>query len=185
MMALIIAGRFLTFQKAESTARKFFSNGFTRQNVSVFFVTPPGQHAKYPIGGDHYADPAAQPSGRGALLGISGGALTGLFVGTISYMSLNRFWLVPVMSTLLGAYIGSLICSLARMRKRAPRYRQQDAYGSGVVLAAQVTEQSAQLAVCLLKENGAAEVEKVSGIWQNGQWQDFDASAMHRKTFPL
>src|SRR5260363_67449 len=73
-MFLIVSGRFSTFRAAERVARKFLSQGFTRQDISVFFTTPPGQHAQYPIGGDQYADPGAQLAARGAASWMSAGA---------------------------------------------------------------------------------------------------------------
>src|SRR5260363_228406 len=76
-MFLIVSGRFSTFRAAERVARKFLSQGFTRQDISVFFTTPPGQHAQYPIGGDQYADPGAQLAARGAASWMSAGAIIG------------------------------------------------------------------------------------------------------------
>lgn len=58
-MSLIIAGRFQTFRAAESAAQKLFARGFLEEDVTLFFVNPSGQHARYPVGGDVGTDPGA------------------------------------------------------------------------------------------------------------------------------
>ncbi len=65
-MSLIVAGRFPTFERADEVAQRLYSHHVKQEDVSVFFVTPPGQHAQYVIGGDHFADAAAKPGGKGA-----------------------------------------------------------------------------------------------------------------------
>ena len=51
-MSLIVAGRFQTFDKAEQAASRLFSRGVLEDDVSLFYVNPPGQHAIFPTGGD-------------------------------------------------------------------------------------------------------------------------------------
>ena len=68
-MAMIVAGRFTTFDEAEGGARHLYERAFGSDDVSIFFLNPAGQHARFPIGGDVYADTAAKPGGRGAMIG--------------------------------------------------------------------------------------------------------------------
>ena len=67
-MAMIVAGRFTTFDEAEGGARHLYERAFGPDDVSIFFLNPGGQHARFPIGGDVYADSAAKPGGRGAMI---------------------------------------------------------------------------------------------------------------------
>src|SRR5260363_75002 len=154
---------FSTFRAAERVARKFLSQGFTRQDISVFFTTPPGQHAQYPIGGDQYADPGAQLAARGAASWMSAGAIIGALAGTALYFILWRYWLIPIACLSVGAYIGSLIGALRRMREQTARsaHHGQD---TGVMLAVHVAEENAVNAVQLLEKSGAADIEKATGI---------------------
>ncbi|WP_238985035.1 ChaB family protein [Candidatus Glomeribacter gigasporarum] len=160
---MIVSGRFSTFRAAERVARKFLSQGFTRQDISVFFTTPPGQHAQYPIGGDQYADPGAQLAARGAASWMSAGAIIGALAGTALYFILWRYWLIPIACLSVGAYIGSLIGALRRMREQTARsaHHGQD---TGVMLAVHVAEENAVNAVQLLEKSGAADIEKATGI---------------------
>src|SRR5260363_256311 len=95
-MFLIVSGRFSTFRAAERVARKFLSQGFTRQDISVFFTTPPGQHAQYPIGGDQYADGGARLGAGGAASWVGAGAIIGALAGAALCFVLWRCWLIAV-----------------------------------------------------------------------------------------
>lgn len=55
-MSTIIAGRFDTFARAETTATRLMAKGVKQDDLNMFYVNPAGQHAAYPIGGDHAAD---------------------------------------------------------------------------------------------------------------------------------
>ncbi len=59
MSDAIVAGRFDSFAKAETTAGRLRAQGVAEEDLSVFYVNPPGQHATYPIGGDIAATPRA------------------------------------------------------------------------------------------------------------------------------
>ena len=50
-MSLIVAGRFTAFADAERAARRLFDHGFVEEDVTLFFVNPRGQHARFPVGG--------------------------------------------------------------------------------------------------------------------------------------
>lgn len=49
-MAMIVAGRFTTFDQANLVARRLYDRAFPPADVSVFFLNPTGQHAKFPTG---------------------------------------------------------------------------------------------------------------------------------------
>ena len=66
-MAKIVAGRFSDLTGAEAAVTALPGEGFQRPEFELFFVTPPGQHGTFPIGGDTYSDEGAKEAGRGAL----------------------------------------------------------------------------------------------------------------------
>ncbi|TEV55087.1 hypothetical protein E3D47_39530, partial [Burkholderia cepacia] len=77
-MDTIIAGRFSTLEQAQHCAEQLRGHLVHRDDVKVFFLNPPGQHALFWLGGDAYADSAARPGGKGALAGVAIGAIAGL-----------------------------------------------------------------------------------------------------------
>ena len=79
-MSLIVAARFTTFPAAEDAAQKLFNAGFVEEDVTLFFVNPRGQHARYPIGGDTGTDAGAKGAPKGAGLGVTIGAVAGAVV---------------------------------------------------------------------------------------------------------
>ncbi|HEF4755380.1 hypothetical protein KTF24_05965 [Burkholderia multivorans] len=179
-MDTIIAGRFSTLEQAERCAQQLRGHAMHRDDVKVFFLNPPGQHALFWLGGDVYADSAARPGGLGALEGVAIGAVVGAAgaaVLSIGGLHSSFVWLgVP----LVGAYIGALCAALGRMRGDAPEGRGAlRECEHGVVLAAHVTRRTATFAQRTLVANGALSVERVDGAWDHGAWTDFFTSG-HR-----
>ena len=58
-MSRIVAGRFDRSLDADAALEQLKRDGFARSEVDAFYVGPPGQHARTPIGGGH-----AQQHGR-------------------------------------------------------------------------------------------------------------------------
>lgn len=131
-MAMIVAGRFTTFDEAEGGARHLYERAFGPDDVSIFFLNPGGQHARYPIGGDVYADTAAKPGGRGAMVGALRGMLIGVIVGLIAYAIGLRYWFVPVAGALAARISAPSAarsdgCAASRPRARARSSRPRAA----------------------------------------------------------
>ncbi|AJX34911.1 hypothetical protein [Burkholderia oklahomensis] len=181
-MAMIVAGRFTTFEQAEAGARRLYARDFRPDDVSIFFLNPSGQHAKYPIGGDVYADSAARPGGKGAAYGAALGVIAGLVAGFVAYLLGWRYWVVWPAAALAGGYIGAFGGALRRMKGRqiegTGTLTQSDA---GVMLAAHVTGETASAAEAALRATGAAGVERVEGEWADGEWADFDPARPPRR----
>jgi hypothetical protein len=51
-MAAIVAGRFDTFDQASAVAKHLYTQHFGQEDVTIFFLNPAGQHARFPLGGD-------------------------------------------------------------------------------------------------------------------------------------
>lgn len=175
-MSHIIAGRFRTFIAAKDAARRLRAKGFARSKFSMFFVNPAGQHARFPIGGDEYADAGARYAGSGAMTGALAGIVAGGAIGGIVYLSgvINAFqypWLIPLFAAGLGAYIGALAGGLNRTRDPVEG-RERD---GGVMLAVQVDDAGTRgTAADVLRSTGAMDIEDAEGEWRDGEWRDFD-----------
>lgn len=174
-MAKIVAGRFTTFDQANLVASRLYDRAFRPTDVSVFFLNPTGQHARFPVGGDVDADAAARPAGKGAAQGVIAGGAFGLALGALLFVALWRFWLVPVVGMMAGAYLGAFFGALRRLRGRervsAAQAGMRDA---GVMLATHVDDSTADTAITVLRDAGAAEIEQADGVWEDGEWRDFD-----------
>jgi hypothetical protein len=176
-MSLIVAARFTTFPAAESAADRLFRAGFVEEDVSLFFVNPRGQHARYPIGGDQNKDAASVEAPKGAGLGVTIGAVAGAVVGVGIFAAFSAPVLVSAIAAGVGAYIGSLIGAMYKTRgsgQRTQRDAMHETRDSGVLLAVHVTPDTQIDAAQTLREAGGAEIERATGRWQHGKWADFD-----------
>jgi hypothetical protein len=175
-MSTIVAARFVTFPQAESAAQKLFDSGFVEEDVSLFYVNPRGQHARYPGGGDAGTDAGAKGAPKGAAIGVSIGAVLGAIIGVAITVPLAAAPLVFLITAGAGAYLGSLVGAMAPTA-RAGAEQLLDKEGgreSGVLVAAHVSPESLGFAADVLGEAGGYTIERASGRWQNGKWIDFD-----------
>ena len=177
-METIVAGRFETFEDAETAVRHLVAEGFRREDAGAFFVNPPGQHARFPVGGDEYADANAGAAGPGAVAGAVTGAAAGL-AAAMSIPGLNVALLLGVIG--VGAYTGSLAGTLAGLGVRRPMDNELDMQPrrhAGVLVAVRTfSEEAEDVAVEALRQEGAVDVEHAKGVWQDGEWKDFDPVA--------
>ena len=174
-MPSIIAGRFQTFDQAQSATRPLMNANVKRRDMTVFYVNPPGQHDATPIGGDHLnADPGARESTSEAVQGTAAGGAVGLAVGIAAVAAIPVVGPAAALAAAgVGAYTGSLAGSLSGAGDAdhpAPTPRQ-----AGVLVAVRVDDDAlSQRAVEVLSAEGAKDVELAEGMWSNGEWQDFD-----------
>ncbi|CAG4916606.1 hypothetical protein [Paraburkholderia gardini] len=175
-MSLIVAGRFTTFPAAEAAAQRLFANGFVEEDVTLFFVNPRGQHARYPIGGDQDDDPGARDAPKGASKGVMIGAVVGAIVGAGLFAVFHAPLLVSVIAAGVGAYIGSLIGAMSHTREgdRHGHQSHHEERDSGVLLAVHVSPDTQLQAARVLRECGGSTIERATGRWQQGRWADFD-----------
>lgn len=182
-MSLIVAARFTTFPVAEEAAQRLFDNGFVEEDVTLFFVNPRGQHARYPIGGDVDTDPAARDAPKGAGKGVTIGAVVGAIVGVGVFAFFEAPLLVSLIAAGVGAYIGSLIGAMSHTRERGRRdflHGHNEIRESGVLVAVHVSPDSQHAAARVLREAGGRAIEKATGRWQQGRWADFDPTRAPR-----
>jgi hypothetical protein len=189
-MTPIIAGRFEQANEAEAAEAALHRGGFGADDVTVFFVNPPGQHAIYPIGGDRDASPGATHAESGALKGAAVGSAVGAGVGLAASPLLGPAAIIAGAGA--GAYAGSLVGALGDMKEKpaAPDPDQQpvdsivvadaavDAAAvrsGGMFVAVRAVEFGKRVeAANILRTEGARDVERADGTWQAGKWVDFD-----------
>jgi hypothetical protein len=176
-MAKIVAGRFNNLTGAEAVMKALPGEGFQRSEFELFFVTPPGQHATFPIGGDAYSDEGAKEAGSGALRGVLIGGSIGLVAGMAAYIVFNQ--LITILAGIgLGAYVGSLLGALSKTRSGNPLRATVEhpvERPSGHVVAIRVDQPGTETrAVDTLQRYGAHDIERTEGNWQAGDWKDFD-----------
>jgi hypothetical protein len=188
-MTPIIAGRFEQSIQADAAAAALRRDGFAEEDVTVFFVNPPGQHATFPIGGDRDASPGAKHADTGALKGTAVGGAVGVGVGLAAAPLLGPAAILA--GAAAGAYAGSLVGALGDMKEKpasagddrvdetvevadAPMEAAPVRSG-GMVVAVRAPEFAKRVsAVNVLRAEGARDIERADGTWEGGRWVDFD-----------
>ena len=169
-MSNIIAGRFIEQSQMEAAREEALRAGFAEEQVTSFFVNPPGQHDLTPIGGDEIESHGAGHSGHGISRGgLSGGAV-GAAVGAATIPVLGPVG--PLVGALVGAHVGDLAGSLSEMEDDGANtpYRR-----SGMMLAILADDPDAEdRAIRLLHALHAEDIERAQGTIANGDWEDFN-----------
>ena len=178
-MDTIIAGRFDTWEKAETATLALFNEAhIDKEYISTFYVGPPGQHGTYPIGGDQHADPDAEQAHN---KGVTG---SGIGAGLAGAAALPAGPLAVATAAAVGAYAGSLLGSLKGMDENDERAQSPDNVGrsAGVMVAVRINPESSEAdsVIRTLKQQGAQDIEKTEGQWRAGEWFDFDPVASPR-----
>jgi hypothetical protein len=179
-MANIVAGRFEQQTDADAAIAELMRQGFDRDRVTSFFVTPPGEHAKFLIGGDREVSPGAESAGTGAVAGAAVGGAVGAGLGLAATPVVGP---VAVPTTAgVGALVGALAGALRKMED-SPADRPYaepppEVRHAGIVVAAYASEpEQRATALEVLQASGAKDIETAEGHWRDGQWTDFDPVA--------
>ena len=179
-MPNIVAGRFEQQTDADAALAELMRLGFARDQVTSFFVNPPGEHAKFLIGGDREASPGAESAGTGAAAGAAVGGAVGIGLGVAATPVVGPI-AVPATAG-VGAFVGALAGALGKM-KYAPAdlpYAEPppEVRHGGIVVAAHAPEpEQRATALEVLQASGAQDIETAEGHWRDGEWIDFDPVA--------
>src|SRR4051812_49894735 len=106
-MSRIVAGRFDRSLDADAALEALKRDGFTRDEVDNFYVGPPGQHARTPIGGDAYSDAGSRGAGRSGAIGAVAGLAVGLIIGSL--IGMHAVLLACGLGALAGAFGGIMV----------------------------------------------------------------------------
>jgi hypothetical protein len=148
--------------------------------VDAFYVSPPGQHAMTPVGGDA---PQSSEGSRNAGLGAGAGAAIGAVVGAgIGWLASGELGMVVIpLGAGLGAYIGSFAGTMAKVRSGrydAASVEHPVEPRGGRMIAINVDRSGIERkAIDVLKRHGARDVRRAEGRWADGSWRDFDPRA--------
>ena len=180
-MSTIIAGRFEEQAEVETAVTALRAAGFPADQISSFYLSPPGQHARYALGGDHNVSTGAEESVKGTAAGTTGGGLVGAVIGAATTPLTGP--LGAVTGGLVGAHIGNLVGALSKMKDgNTPGEEATPVRHSGFMVAVSTPNPGCeQKAIAVLLQQGAAELESGVGHIVQGDWQDFDpAEPPHR-----
>jgi hypothetical protein len=184
-MSTIIAGRFQGQVEAQAALHALMQAGLPEDHTALFFVNPPGQHDLYPVGGDANDSPGAHRAPEGAATGAAVGGAVGLVVGGVVPAIIPAVALAgAAVGAGLGAYTGSLLGTLNHLGEPIKpgsegaathaAQEQQPLRHSGMLVAAEAPDEAARdVALRVLREQGAVDIEENEGHIVAGQWQDF------------
>jgi hypothetical protein len=170
-MSRIVAGRFDRSLDADAALESLKRDGFTRDEVDTFYVGPPGQHARTPIGGDAYSDAGSRGAGRSGALGAVAGLAVGLIVGSLIGMHAVLF--ACALGALAGAFAGIMVGLHGGSRYEATVQHPVEPAGGRMIAVCVDRPGMERLAVEALRANNARDVGRTEGEWRGG-WRDFD-----------
>ena len=179
-MAKIIAGRAETQEVADRAIAAVAELGLGGNNVTSFYLNPPGQHAEYPVGGDAYKDEGTRKSGKTAAAGATVGGVSGLALGTaVAAAAEPGFTAVAAVAGAgVGAYVGSLAGGLSGARAGDPDRATEELpveREAGVMVAVRTdAAPDEQKIIDALRTSGVCDIERAEGEWRDGAWVDFD-----------
>jgi hypothetical protein len=174
----IIAGRFDATVDADAAVERLKREGFARDELDCFYVSPPGQHDMTAVGGDTHSSAGSRFAGVGAILGAVAGGLLGMGV---AWLVADNYRVAAILfGAALGAYVGSFLGAMNRVRggRRAEATLEHPVEPkAGRMIAVNADRPGTdQRAVQVLRELGARDVGRAEGDWRNG-WKDFDPRA--------
>lgn len=169
-MDRIIAGRFQTKATADSAVTTM--GGYLAQkDVCIFHNNPPGQHDVAPMGGDESVDPGSRDGAESSL----GTALAGgLAAGAIGMLGGP---VVALAAAGVGAYTGSMVGAIGGLGDDDPPPHAMRR-PAGVIVAVRLAfAGDEQRVIADLRRGGAVDIEHANGIWDDGDWSDFNPAA--------
>ncbi len=174
-MATIIAGGFETIVEADAAKRLLSEAGVNAEYLCEFRVNPPGMHDTTVIGGDRDESPGAHRAGGGATKGAAIGAVIGTAAGVAAVPLMGPAGIVAGGAT--GAYTGSLLGGMKGGVDHEPQpdhtvVRPAEAMIAVNVDGAGIAED--RIVQCF-EQAGAWQIERTDGLWEAGEWKDFDA----------
>ena len=175
-MSIIIAGRFEELSEVDDAIVALRDAGFPADQISSFFLSPAGQHARYTLGGDHDVSPGAEESSKGTAAGTTGGGIVGAAIGAITTPVTGPLGVVT--GGLVGAHIGNLVGALGKMKEDdSPEDAPAIRHAGLVVAVSAPVENAQQRAIELFRQLGARAIELSQGHITGGDWEDFDPLA--------
>jgi hypothetical protein len=177
-MSTIIAGRFDATVDADAAVEALRREGFAREEIDSFYVSPPGQHDMSAVGGDSHASAGSRFAGVGAIAGAVLGGLLGMLIAWLVARDYGA--VVILFGAALGAYVGSFLGAMRKVRggrksEASIEHPVEPKAGRMIAVNADRPGMDAR-ALKVLREFGARDLGRADGTWRNG-WKDFDPRA--------
>jgi outer membrane lipoprotein SlyB len=171
-MSRIVAGRFDRSIDADAALERLKRDGFARNEVDAFYVGPPGQNARTPIGGDVQSDAGSRGAGRSGVVGAVAGLAVGLIIGSL--IGMHAVLLACGLGALAGAFAGVMIGLHGGRPSQATSEHPVEARGGRMIAVNVDRSNSERLAIEALRASNARDVGVTQGEWRDGSWRDFD-----------
>ena len=182
-MSTIIAGRFDTQEHADAAMAALARAGFTRRDMQSFYISPPGMHGNVPIIDNEQPEVGTRRAPEKAAVVAAVGGAVGLAAGLAAAPLAAPAAAVAgaIAGAGVGAYGGSLIGSMhgsgggqveAKAARGEPIERR-----SGIMVAVCADTSGADRAIEALRASGAQDIERATGVWNEGEWLDFDPNS--------
>ena len=171
-MARIVAGRFDRSVDADAALDALKRDGFSRVEVDAFYVGPPGQNARTPIGGDTYSDAGSAGAGRYGAIGAAIGAAAGLIIGAL--IGMHEAFFACGIGALVGAFAGVMKSLHGGSRREATPEHPIESRGGRMIAVCVDRAGTEAVALSALRANNARDIGRTEGVWRDGSWRDFD-----------
>jgi hypothetical protein len=181
-MTILISGNFQQQDEAQRALSDLAGAGFAAAQTATFFVNPPGQHDRYPIGGDEDESPGTEAAAAGSASGAAVGGVIGVAVGLATLPVLGPG--AAVAGAGVGAYAGSLYGALGNTddknnpetpAAREDLRRSEPPRKSGMLVAVSAPASAQQdTAIRILRAHAATDIERTEGTIVAGDWTDFN-----------
>ena len=172
-MSRIVAGRFDRSVDADAALDALKREGFSRTEVDAVYVSPPGQNAMTPLGGDApHSSEGSRKAGTGAAIGAVIGLAAGLIIGSL--IGSHAVLLACGLGALVGAFAGAMATVRGGNKRLASVEHPVESRGGRMIAICVDRAGTEPLAVRLLRANNAREVGRAEGVWRDGSWRDFD-----------
>jgi hypothetical protein len=180
----ILSGQFDDFERADLLVSELDTLGVSRDDIQRFALNAPGQHDRFPIGGDEDADSIARGGENGAVAGAALGGVAGVALGAAAVPFAGP--VAAVAGLAIGAYAGSLAGALNVMgTNSAVTNTRVMSRPAGVRVAVRVpTPEKRSLVLAALLRHHVRSVEEAQGAWRDGIWIDFDPVSVPRWVVP-
>jgi len=173
-MARILLAQFDDFASAEAAAGEL---PVGEHDIEIFALNAPGQHDRYPIGGDQDEDRGARKGDDGAVSGAAIGSAAGVALGAMATPLVGPLGVAA--GAAIGAYTGSLAGAVNRMGEDMPAV-EIPPRPAGVRLAVHVSPAAAESdIVAAFRRHDVRSIEEGEGTWRDG-WSDFDPVSVPR-----
>ena len=171
-MSTIVVGHFEHVEQRDSALAELSRQGFAADEFGPYYLNPPGQHGLRRFGGDVSSDEGASTAGKGAVKAAAIGGAAGLAIGSIAG---------PV-GALAGAGVGAYVGSLAGALGETHEPHAENATiehpvepPAGPAISVCVDRPGSEASAAgVLRQFNARQIERASGLWADGEWQDYD-----------